>query len=148
MAKMEYNRKDRVRLKADFLRWILACPIDPARQSLLVEFVETYVALADHEQAEFQQFVRNDPEYTQVQQMITTYEQKGIAEGKQKGIEEGKQKGIEEGKQEALILVLEKKFGKLGDAQKQRIRQVTSTPELESLLLAALDAVSLEDLPL
>ena len=68
--------------------------------------------------------------------MITTYEQKGIEEGKQ------------EGKQEALILVLEKKFGKLGDTQKQRVRQVTSTPELESLLLAALDAARLEDLPL
>ena len=85
MAKMEYNRKDRVRLKADFLRWILACPIDPARQSLLVEFVETYVALADDEQAEFQQFVRNDPEYTQVQQMITTYEQKGSRKGRREG---------------------------------------------------------------
>ena len=98
MAKMEYNRKDRVRLKADFLRWILACPIDPARQSLLVEFVETYVALADHEQAEFQQFVRSDPEYTQVQQMITTYEQKGIEEGKiRRGIEEGMKEGKQEG---------------------------------------------------
>ena len=109
-----------------------------------MEFVETYVALADHEQAEFQQFVGNDPEYTQVQQMITTYEQKGKLEGKL----EGKKEGKKEGKQEDLILVLEKKFGKLGDAQKQRVRQIESTSELESLLLAALDAVRLEDLPL
>ena len=70
--------------------WILACPTDPARQSLLVEFVETYVALADHEQAEFQTFVRNDPEYTQVQQMITTYEQRG-GRRRDRGREEGKQ---------------------------------------------------------
>ena len=143
MAKMEYNRKNRVRLKADFLRWILACPIDPARRSLLVEFVETYVALADHEQAEFRQIVHSDPEYTQVQQMITTYEQKGKLEGKKEG-KEGKQQG----KQEDLILVLEKKFGKLSAARKRRVRQIESTPELESLLLAALDAVRLEDLPL
>ena len=98
MAKMEYNRKDRVRLKADFLRWILACPIDPARQSLLVEFVETYVALADHEQAEFQQFVRNDPEYTQVQQMITTYEQKGSGRS-----EEGREAGREAGRSDSGV---------------------------------------------
>ena len=45
MAKMDHNRRERVRLKADFLRWILACPIDPARRSPLVEFVETYVSL-------------------------------------------------------------------------------------------------------
>jgi hypothetical protein len=75
-------------LKADFLRWILACPIDPARRSLLVEFVETYVALAEHEQAAFQQLVRSDSEYTKVRQMITTYEQKGI----EKGIEKASRK--------------------------------------------------------
>ena len=62
-----------------------------------MEFVETYVALADHEQAEFQQFVRNDPEYTQVQQMITTYEQKGIEEGKKKGSRKESRKGSRKG---------------------------------------------------
>ena len=109
-----------------------------------MEFVETYIALADHEQAEFRQFVGNDPEYTQVQQMITTYERKGKLEGKKEGKKEGKQQG----KQEDLILVLEKKFGKLSAARKRKVRQIESTPELESLLLAALDAARLEDLPL
>ncbi|MHB8974677.1 MAG: DUF4351 domain-containing protein [Pirellulaceae bacterium] len=145
---MEYNRKDRVRLKADFLRWILACPIDPARRSLLVEFVETYVALAEHEQAEFRQIVHSDPEYTQVQQVITTCEQKGKLQGKLEGKKEGQKEGKQQGKQEDLILVLEKKFGKLSAARKRRVRQIASTPELESLLLAALDAARLEDLPL
>jgi hypothetical protein len=41
MAKMNYSRRERVRLKADFLRLILGSGIDPARQSVLVEFVET-----------------------------------------------------------------------------------------------------------
>jgi len=76
MAKMNYNRKERVRLKADFLRLILSCPVDPAHQSLLVEFVETYLPLAGREQAEFQEIVRSDQEYEKVEQMITTYEQK------------------------------------------------------------------------
>ena len=35
-----------MRLKADFLRLILRSPVDPARRSLLVEFVETYLPLA------------------------------------------------------------------------------------------------------
>jgi hypothetical protein len=132
MAKMDYNRQERVRLKADFLRWILACPIDPARRSLLVEFVETYLPLVGPEQCEFEQTVRSDDQYHEVEQMITVYEKRGK----------------QEGKQEALILLLEKKFGKLGAARKRKIRKIESTQELESLLLAVLDARSLKDLAL
>jgi hypothetical protein len=131
MAKMDYNWKERVRLKADFLRLVLASPVDPARQSLLVEFVETYLALAEPEQAEFEQIVAGNPQYTQVEQMITAYEKKGI----------------EKGKQEDLILLLEKKFGKLSAARRRKIRRIESTEQLESLLLAVLDAKSFEDHP-
>ena len=143
MAKMNYNRKERVRLKADFLRLILSCPVDPAHQSLLVEFVETYLPLAGREQAEFQEIVRSDQEYEKVEQMITTYEKKGKKEGKKEGKHEGKQ----EGKQEDLILLLERRFGKLSNLVKRRVRAIESTQRLESLLVAVLDADSLEDLP-
>ena len=139
MAKMDYNRKRRVRLKADFLRLILACPVDPARRSLLVEFVETYLPLAGREQTEFHQLVRSGQEYVEVEQMITTYEKKGKKEGKK----EGKQ----EGKQEDLILLLEKKFGKLSAALRRKVRQIESPEKLKSLLLAVLDAKTLEELP-
>ena len=135
MAKMNYNRAERVRLKADFLRLILACSVDPARRSLLVEFVETYLPLAGHEQTEFEQLVAGDQEYAEIEQMITVYEKKGI------------EKGIEKGKQEDLILLLAKKFGKLSPAVRRRIRQIESTEKLDSLLLAVLDARSLDELP-
>jgi hypothetical protein len=168
MAKMDYNRQERVRLKADFLRWILKFPLDPARRNLLVEFVETYVPLAGQEQTQFQQLVHGDNQYQQVQQMITSYEKegikKGIQQGKQEGIKEGIQQGIEEGiqqgikeginegqkkgKQEAVILVLEKKFGKVSAAAQRKIRRIESAEQLESLLVAALDARSIKDLPL
>ena len=134
--KMDYNRKERVRLKADFLRLILASPVDAARRSLLVEFVETYLPLAGREQTEFQQIVVGDEEYAEVKQMITVYEKQGIRKGKQ------------EGKQEDLILLLEKKFGKLSAAMKRKIREMDSTERLESLLLAVLDAASLEEMRL
>jgi predicted transposase/invertase (TIGR01784 family) len=137
-----------VRLKADFLRLILACPIDPARQNLLVEFVETYLRLAEREQAEFQQIVQSDRNDMKVEQMITIYEKQGIQQGIQQGKQKGKQKGKQEGKQEDLILLLEKKFGKLSAALRRKVRQIESTERLESLLLAVLDADSLEDLPL
>lgn len=53
MAKMKYTGRQRVRLKADFLRLILRAGTDPARQNLLVEFVETYMPLASTEQTQF-----------------------------------------------------------------------------------------------
>ena len=125
------------------MRLILACPLDPARRSLLIEFVETYLPLAGVERVTFQQIVRSGQEYEKVAQMITTYEQKG----KQEGITEGKQEGITEGKQGDLILLLEKKFGKLSAALRRKVRRIESTEKLESLLLAVLEADSLEDLP-
>ncbi len=123
-------------MKADFLRLILATRVDPARQSLLVEFVETYLPLAGRERAEFQQIVHRDRKYAKVEQMITTYEKQGI------------EKGMQKGKQEDLILLLEKKFGKLSAAVTRKVRKIDSTQKLESLLLAVLDADSLDDLPL
>ena len=102
-----------------------------ARRSLLVEFVETYLPLAGREQTEFHQIVRSDREFVEVEQMITTYEKKGKREGKQ----------------EDLILLLEKKFGKLSAALRRKVRRIESPEKLKSLLLAVLDAKSLEELP-
>jgi hypothetical protein len=130
MAKMDYDRKQLVRLKADFLRLILGCPIDPARRSLLIEFVETYLPLAKHEQEQFETIVKQE-QYVEVEAMITVYEQKGI----------------EKAKQDAVILLLEKKFGKLSAVKQRKIRQIESLEKLDSLLLAVLDAKSIQDLP-
>jgi len=67
--------------------------------------------------------------------MITLYEKRGI------------EKGMQQGKQEDLILLLEKKFGKLSVSVRRKVRQIESPEKLESLLLAVLDADSLQDLP-
>lgn len=139
MAKMDYNRRERVRLKADFLRLILRSPVDPARRSLLVEFVETYLPLAGREMTEFHQIVTADQQYAEVEQMITVYEEEGI--------KKGRQEGRQEGRQQALILQLEKRFGKLDDAVKRRVRRLRSAERLDTLLLAVLDAKSVDDLP-
>ena len=136
MAKMDYNQKERVRLKADFLRLILGCPLDPARRSLLVEFVETYVPLAAPEQVEFEEIVAQDQQYAEVESMITIYERKGM------------EKGMEKAKQDALILLSKKKFGKLSAAHRRKIRQIDSTERLDALLVALLDAKSLDELEL
>jgi hypothetical protein len=148
MAKMDYNQKKRVRLKADFLRWIFGAPVDPARRSLLVEFVEAYMSLAGGEQTEFQRIVAGDRQYVEVGKMITTYEQEGIKKGIQEGLQKGIEKGIEKGRQDALLLLLTRRFGELSEQVEQKIRKIQSTERLDALLLAVLDAKSLEDLSL
>ena len=83
--------------------------------------------------------------------MITAYEKdgikKGLQEGLERGLEKGRQEGRQEGLQEALILQLEKRFGKLDAAVKRRVRRLRSAERLDSLLLAVLDAQSVDDLP-
>ena len=91
MAKMNYNRREQVRLKADFLRLILGSRIDEVRRSLLVEFVETYVPLMGNDFIEFQELIHTENQYEEVEKMVTVYEQMGIEKGIEKGIEQGKQ---------------------------------------------------------
>jgi len=53
MAKMDYSKSKRIRLKAYFLRLILQAEINHARQSILIDFVENYVKLSDKEKIEY-----------------------------------------------------------------------------------------------
>lgn len=136
MAKMKYTRRQRVRLKADFLRLILRAGIDPARQSLLVEFVETYMPLVATEQTQFTELIQTEATYREVQHMVTTYEQAGI------------EKGIEQGRLEMLLLVLEKRFPKLPDSIRRRVQQIHSSRRIEEILQAVLDGKPLNELGL
>jgi hypothetical protein len=134
MAKMDCNTKGRMRLKADFLRLILGIGVDPARKNVLIEYVETYMPLNEQEAVEFKRIVCEKEEYQEVVKMITTYEQDGI------------DKGIERGERETLIRLIERKFGSLEKESKERILQEIDRERIKSLLLAVLDAQSIDDL--
>lgn len=133
MAKMDYNRQEQARMKADCLRMILGCPVDPARKSLLVEFVETYVPLAGEELAEFEHLIHTEQQYEEVEQMVTIYEQRGI------------EKGIEKGKRNMLLQLLRKKFGELPAELETVVAKIDLPEQLDQLSLAVLDTKSLND---
>ncbi len=139
MAKMNYNRREQVRLKADFLRLILGSRIDEARRSLLVEFVETYVPLMGNDFIEFQELIHTENQYEEVEKMVTVYEQIGMEKGMEKGIE----KGMEREKQNTLVKLLAKKFGSVPEEMDRAIRAIDSFARLDELLLSVLDAKSL-----
>lgn len=140
MAKMKYTRRERVRLKADFLRLILRAGIDSARQSLLVDFVETYMPLATSEQSLFTQLIQVDETYREVKEMVTVYEKAGI--------KKGRQEGREEGKLEALLLLMENRFSKLPVNIRRKVERIRSGQRINELLLAVINAKSLSELDL
>ena len=133
MAKMDYNRQEQARMKADFLRLILGCPIDPARKSLLVEFVETYLPLVGIELAAFEHLIHTEQQYEEVEQMVTVYEQRGI------------EQGIEQGKRNLLLQLLSKKFGKLPTELEIAVVKIDLPEQLDKWSLAVLDSHSLNE---
>lgn len=73
--------------------------------------------------------------------MTTTFE-KGVLQGMQQGI----QQGMQQGKREDIRLLLEKRFGPLGEEMRQRLDDWPADRLNE--LLAAVDAPSLAALGL
>jgi flagellar biosynthesis/type III secretory pathway protein FliH len=75
-------------------------------------------------------------------------EQKGRLEGEQKGRLEGEQKGRVEGEQKGeakvLLRLLERRFGSVPDAMKDRIA-AADVSELDTWIMRVLDAGSIED---
>ena len=65
-----------------------------------------------------------------------------------KGIQEGLQEGIQRGKQEALIRILEARFGEIEESLKERIKRIKGIEEvkkLEELLISAIRVNDLEE---
>lgn len=160
MAKMNYDRRQALRLKQDFFRLVIGSAIDPARISLLLEFIDTYMRLDRKEEKEFNEIIFREPEFREAKKMATTWElaglRKGRKEGRKEGLLSGLRKGLQKGrfegeirgKQTTLLLQMEKKFGKLAPEVRRKIRGIDSAKKLESLALAVLDAQSLNQLDL
>ena len=75
MAKMNYDKGEQVRLKADFLWLILGCSLERMRKSLAVEFVETYIPLIGSDSTQFMNLIQSEQQYVEVEKMVTVYEQ-------------------------------------------------------------------------
>ena len=169
MCKMDYDRGDMARLKADFLRMMLGCPINAARKSLLFEFMEQYMPLSGPKLAEFEIITKKDKsQYREVAKMVTVYEKRGIQKGRQEGRKElakiatvyekrGIQKGRQEGRQEGLLQGLQQdaresvldnlqaRFGKVPAQLAQRISKVDDLEKLRELRRKAATVGSIKE---
>ena len=142
MAKMKWSRRDIVRMKADFLRLLLGTGVDPARQSLLVHFIETYMPLAGQQQTEFMSLVQQEPTYQEIPKMMTVYEQVGH----QKGLEEGLIVGELNKGRATIERVLRKRFGSVPQSTITQIQSIDDRDVLDELLDQSLDAARITDI--
>jgi len=88
LSKMDYQPKERVQIKLEFLRMLTRLRLDPARIQLLTGFFESYLVLNDEEEKVFQQKISEElkPEEVQKAMEITTsWHEKGRQEGRQEG---------------------------------------------------------------
>jgi len=101
MAKMDYNKEERAKLKVEFLRYILKSKLNPAKEGMLVDFIEIYIKLNKQEQEIFDNIVKSE-QNNEVTKMITVYEERGIKIGREEGRKEGMLKGVQEGIQKGI----------------------------------------------
>jgi hypothetical protein len=133
----------KVWLRLEALRRILLeCPENEYRRFLLQECVEAYTPLGDEEQQQLERMLHSDP-YKELEPMILTTFDKGVAKGRQ----EGRGEGREEAQRETARLQLERRFGPLNATVLQRLEKWPAE-QLKELLLAILDAPSLQALGL
>ena len=117
-------------LHAEALQRIARSGENDWRRMLLTECVETYADLDENQWQRFQPLLATEP-YREVRPLMqTTYE-----------------RGKLDGQREAAVLQLEKRFGSLASAVKQRI-EALSGEQLRQLVLDLVTTQSTEDLHL
>ncbi|QLE58259.1 DUF4351 domain-containing protein [Nostoc sp. TCL26-01] len=131
MAKMDFKSEERVRVKLECLRMLVTLQLNPAKMELISGFIDTYLKLnATEEQAldtELKQ--ANLIEEEGIMEIVTSWMEKGIAQGEQKIIKRQ----------------LQRRFNNIDPSLEQRIDSL-SVEQLENLADAIFDFQYLEDL--
>ena len=80
---------------------------------------------------------------------ITLFEELALKEGLEKGLLEGRQEGLEKGilqtGREAILDVLDTRFGEVPDAVREQVNALCSEPTLKDLLRRAARVPSLDE---
>jgi len=125
---------------ACYRKLIFYLPALTRRQiNIIIYAVETYLSLTDEEKQVYERLIRQI--YPEVSEMITN---PLIEQGRQQGI----QRGLQQGKQSILLQLLKAKFGFIPESVEEKIKEITSEEELDSLNLRVLAANNLDEMGL
>ena len=133
LSKMNYSKKERVKVKAEFLRMLLRLNLDPARMTLLQVFFDTYLSLNQDEEEKLLKIIKASPEEEKILELITNYEKRGIEKGREQGI------------RELVLKLLGKQLGDLSSDIRETITAFEIS-KLEKIAEKLLDIRSSKDL--
>ena len=153
LSKMGYTSREKVAVKVEFARMLTRMQLDPARQTLLTSFFETYLVLDNDEEQDYEQQLRQDlapEEVDKVIELTTSYHERGRAEGLQEGIQQGLEQGLQQGElaglRSSLLTVLDDHddFGHYGNQLRSVIEAQTNKDTLLQWLRFAHRATSVQ----
>jgi uncharacterized protein YggL (DUF469 family) len=123
---MNHGKLSKPRLKAMCLSGIAQSEITEVQAAILACFVDTYLPLTQAEEVEFQQLIQR--EEVTVMEFVTSWERRGL--------------------REALLSLLDEKFGSLPETVTQQVQSIDSEKELDRLLRQLIHANSLAEMGL
>ena len=135
MARMQIAPRDRWRVKAASLRLLVGAKVSAAQRQLLSQFIDVYLRLRGAEEQAFQAEVATftTPEREAVMEIVTSWEEKGEAQG------------VIKGQRQMVELVLTRRFGSLPEPVTAQLAELSSS-QLIALGTALLDFATLADL--
>src|SRR6266404_2237227 len=90
----------------------------------LYRFIDWLLALSPELETKYRRQVK---EYEQEKSMpyITSAERFGIEQGLEQGLEQGREQGLVQGKREAVLELLELRFGPIPESVRQRVQEIS-----------------------
>jgi predicted transposase YdaD len=145
MVRMNLAPADRVRVKAEILRLLLTLRLRPEKAQLILGFVETYLELTAKEELKLRREIDTLSEYEQdkIMKMLLPGERAGLRKGRQAGRQEGRQEGQLRNQQEAVMAVLETRFGEVPYALRETVTALDDLARLKQWLRLAVQLPSL-----
>jgi len=146
MSKMNIDKSDRPKVKAECLRLLATLKVNPAKMQLISGFIDTYLKLNQAEQKKFNTEVNlfKQEEKEEVMQIVTSWMQEGIEQGIKQGIEQGIKQRIEQEK-DLILRMLRRKLGEIDTGLETKVKRL-KIKQLELLAEELLDFSSLDDL--
>ncbi|MCG8349607.1 MAG: DUF4351 domain-containing protein, partial [Chloroflexales bacterium] len=135
LVKMGMAKDERPEVRLASVRTLSPLQLTPARQELILGFINTYLKLNALEETRFQEALAQlKPTEKEVTMELMTM-----------GMEKGLEKGIQQGQADLVIIQSTRRFGTLDAQTTERIRALI-VPQLEKLAVALLDFAQIDDL--
>ncbi len=143
LVKMGMAKAERPDVRLASVRTLSLLQLNPARQELILGFINTYLKLTAAEEVRFQaELAQLEPtEQEKTMELMTMGMEKGI----EKGMTMGMEKGVQQGQADLVILQLNRQIGTLNTSTSDRIRSLR-VPQLADLAVALLDFDRMDDL--